>query len=49
MSVNLKYSKSVIKDYKKLSDGRKEYIKKSVVRRQEVIKAQYVEKLKSAE
>ena len=28
---------------------RKEYIKKSVVRRQEVIKAQYVEKLKSAE
>ena len=26
---------------------RKEYIKKSVVRRQEVIKAQYVEKLKS--
>tara|TARA_B100000963_G_scaffold360915_1_gene393857 strand:+ start:1521 stop:1709 length:189 start_codon:yes stop_codon:yes gene_type:complete len=28
---------------------RKEYIKKSVVRRQQVIKAQYVEKLKSAE
>ena len=28
---------------------RKEYIKKSVVRRQEVIKAQYVEKLKSSE
>ena len=28
---------------------RKEFIKKSVVRRQEVIKAQYVEKLKSAE
>ena len=28
---------------------RKEYIKKSVVRRQEVIKAQYVEKLKTAE
>ena len=28
---------------------RKEYIKKSVARRQEVIKAQYVEKLKSAE
>ena len=28
---------------------RKEYIKKSVLRRQEVIKAQYVEKLKSAE
>ena len=28
---------------------RKEYIKKSVVRRQEVIKAQYVEKLKSGE
>ena len=28
---------------------RKEYIKKSVVRRQEVIKAEYVEKLKSAE
>ena len=28
---------------------RKEYIKKSVIRRQEVIKAQYVEKLKSAE
>ena len=28
---------------------RKEYIKKSVVRRQEGIKAQYVEKLKSAE
>ena len=28
---------------------RKEYIKKSVVRRQEVIKAQYVEKVKSAE
>ena len=28
---------------------RKEYIKKSVVRRQEVIKAQYVEKLKSAQ
>ena len=28
---------------------RKEHIKKSVVRRQEVIKAQYVEKLKSAE
>ena len=27
---------------------RKEYIKKSVVRRQQVIKAQYVEKLKSA-
>ena len=29
--------------------ARKEYIKKSVVRRQEVIKAEYVEKLKSAE
>ena len=28
MSINLKYSKSVIKDYKKLSDGRKEYIKR---------------------
>ena len=28
---------------------RKEYIKKSVVRRQQVIKAQYVEKLKTAE
>ena len=28
---------------------RKEYIKKSVVRRQEVIKAQYVEKLQSEE
>ena len=28
---------------------RKEYIKKSVVRRQEVIKAQYVEKLKASE
>ena len=28
---------------------RKEFIKKSVVRRQQVIKAQYVEKLKSAE
>ena len=28
---------------------RKEYIKKSVVRRQEVIKAQYVEKLKDSE
>ena len=27
MSINLKYSKSVIKDYKKLSDGRKKYIK----------------------
>ncbi len=29
--------------------NRKEYIKKSVIRRQEVIKAEYVEKLKSAE
>jgi small subunit ribosomal protein S21 len=29
--------------------ARKEYIKKSVIRRQEVIKAEYVEKLKSAE
>ena len=28
---------------------RKEHIKKSVVRRQEVIKAQYVEKLKASE
>ena len=28
---------------------RKEYIKKSVVRRQEVIKAQYVEKSKASE
>lgn len=28
---------------------RKEYTKKSVVKRQQVIKAQYVEKLKSAE
>ena len=28
MSINLKYSKSVIKDYEKLSDGRKEYFKK---------------------
>ena len=27
MSINLKYSKSVIKDYEKLSDGRKKYIK----------------------
>ena len=27
MSINLKYSKSVVKDYKKLSDGRKKYIK----------------------
>ena len=47
-----------LKKYKKKSERtgvlkqlrtRKEYIKKSVVRRQEVIKAQYVEKLKSAE
>ena len=29
--------------------ARKEYIKKSIVRRQQVIKAEYVEKLKSAE
>ena len=29
--------------------ARKEYIKKSVIRGQEVIKAEYVEKLKSAE
>ena len=28
---------------------RKEYIKKSIVRRQQIIKAEYVEKLKSAE
>ncbi|MBL6872214.1 MAG: 30S ribosomal protein S21 [Flavobacteriales bacterium] len=28
---------------------RKEYIKKSIVRRQQVIKAEYVEKLKAAE
>ena len=28
---------------------RKEYIKKSVVRRQQIIKAEYVEKLKSTE
>jgi small subunit ribosomal protein S21 len=28
---------------------RKEYTKKSIVKRQQVIKAQYVEKLKSAE
>ena len=27
MSINLKYSKSVVKDYKKLSEGRKKYIK----------------------
>ena len=29
--------------------ARKEYTKKSIVRRQQVIKAEYVEKLKSAE
>ena len=29
--------------------NRKEYIKKSIVRRQQVIKAEYVEKLKAAE
>tara|TARA_Y100000768_G_C23933905_1_gene661596 strand:- start:1104 stop:1292 length:189 start_codon:yes stop_codon:yes gene_type:complete len=29
--------------------ARKEYIKKSIVRRQQVIKAEYVEKLKAAE
>ena len=29
--------------------ARKEYIKKSIVRRQQIIKAEYVEKLKSAE
>ena len=28
---------------------RKEYIKKSIVRRQQIIKAEYVEKLKSTE
>ena len=28
--INLKYSKDVIDDYKKLSDGRKSYIKKRV-------------------
>ena len=28
---------------------RKEYIKKSVVRRQQIIKAEYIEKLKSTE
>ena len=37
--------KGVIKELR----TRKEYIKKSVVRRQEVIKAQYVEKLKASE
>ena len=29
--------------------ARKEYIKKSVVRRQQIIKAEYIEKLKSTE
>lgn len=29
--------------------ARKEYIKKSIVRRQQIIKAEYVEKLKSTE
>ena len=29
--------------------ARKEYTKKSIVRRQQIIKAEYVEKLKSAE
>tara|TARA_B100000886_G_scaffold330119_1_gene280237 strand:- start:591 stop:779 length:189 start_codon:yes stop_codon:yes gene_type:complete len=29
--------------------ARKEYVKKSIVRRQQVIKAEYVEKLKAAE
>tara|TARA_B100001939_G_C16696806_1_gene511113 strand:+ start:140 stop:328 length:189 start_codon:yes stop_codon:yes gene_type:complete len=33
---------------KELRD-RKEYTKKSIVRRQQIIKAEYVEKLKSAE
>tara|TARA_E500000318_G_scaffold28817_2_gene28856 strand:- start:14 stop:169 length:156 start_codon:yes stop_codon:yes gene_type:complete len=28
MSINLKYSKSVIKDFEKLSEGRKNYIRK---------------------
>ena len=28
MSINLKHSKSVIKDFKKLSEGRKKYIEK---------------------
>lgn len=28
MSINLKYSKSVIEDFEKLSEGRKNYIRK---------------------
>ena len=49
---------SALKKYKKKFErtgvlkelrSRKEYTKKSIVRRQQVIKAEYVEKLKAAE
>jgi|TARA_B110000444_G_C18285742_1_gene342849 hypothetical protein len=33
MSTNLKYSKSVIKDFEELSEGRKNYIRKRAVKK----------------
>ena len=44
--INLKYSKDVVKDYDKLSDGRKEYIIKRAEKKGVVVSDYLLEKYK---